>query len=406
MKIIQINDCHYRRGGADVVYLNTGELIEEKGEEIIYFSTKSNETIPNIFSDYFVDHVNPLQVSFTKQLGLIQKKLYSFEAKRKLEKLLIQSKPDVAHIHLYKGGLTASILTTLVKNQIPIVITLHDYSLLCPRNILFNANEEICTICLTKSPFNCVTTKCNRHNLFYSLTNYLEYTLNNKIFKPQEVFKKIICVSKFNYNLHKEFRPNLKENLVHLYNFSPIVSTSKPNHAKGDYFLFFGRLSKEKGITTLLKSVKDVPIKLKIVGTGELMDSLKKKKRENVEFLGFKTGDELSELIRNASFIIVPSEWYENNPMTIIEAFAFGKPVIGSRTGGIPELIIENETGFSFEMGNAEDLRTQIIKANQLSQSEYRRLSINARKFAEENFAQDSHFDNLMSIYNQAILSK
>ncbi len=406
MKILQINNCHYRRGGADVVYLNTGKLIEEKGEQIVYFSTKSNENIPNNFSDFFVDYVNPLQVSFTKQLALIQKKLYSFEATRKLKKLLIQTKPDVAHIHLYKGGLTVSILFTLVKYKIPIVLTIHDNSLLCPRNTLINANDEICTICLTKSPFNCVTKKCNRHNLFYSLTNYLDYTLNNRIFKPQDVFKKIICVSKFNYNLHKEFRPNLKENLEHLYNFSPIVSTSKPNHAKGDYFLFFGRLSKEKGITTLLKSVQDVPIKLKIVGTGELMDSLKEKKGENVEFLGFKTGDELSELIRNASFIIVPSEWYENNPMTIIEAFAFGKPVIGSRTGGIPELIIENETGFSFEMGNVEDLRTQIIKANQLSHSEYKRLSITARKFAEENFAQDSHFDNLMSIYNQAILSK
>ncbi|MFZ4456086.1 MAG: glycosyltransferase family 4 protein [Bacteroidales bacterium] len=406
MKILQINNCHYRRGGADVVYLNTGELIAEKGEDIIYFSTSSELNISNRYITYFAENTDALKVSLVKQLSLVQKKLYSLEAKRKLNSLLQKTKPDVAHIHLYKGGLTASILSTLVNNRIPIVITLHDYGLLCPRNILFNADNEICTLCLTKSSFNCVKNKCNRHNLFYSFTNFLEYNLNNKLYSPHKIFSKIICVSKFNYDLHKEFRPNLSDQLVHLYNFSPIVSASTPNHKKGDYFLFFGRLSKEKGINTLIESIKGLPILLKIVGTGDLMDSLKMEKRENVEFLGFKTGSELEELIRDSSFVIVPSEWYENNPMTIIEAFAFGKPVIGSRTGGIPELIIENETGFSFEMGNVQDLRDQIIKGSIIDNKQYENLSINARKFAETKFSKDSHFESLMNIYNEAIISK
>lgn len=171
------------------------------------------------------------------------RKLYSSEAKGKLIKLLNTFKPDIAHIHLYKGGLTASILPVLRKHKIPTVISLHDYSLICPHNILVDGDDNLCERCLKSTPFNCVIHRCNRKNIFYSGVNYMEYVINNKLFRPESFFDKIICVCRFNLEKHK-IKINIKDKLVQLYNFSPDLENIVPNHEKGDYFLSMGDLKR------------------------------------------------------------------------------------------------------------------------------------------------------------------
>jgi glycosyltransferase involved in cell wall biosynthesis len=334
--------------------------------------------------------------------------LYSFEAKRNLEKLILEAKPDVAHIHLYKGGLTASILPVLKKYKIPVVITLHDYSLLCPRNIMIDGDGKICEKCLTSSTINCLLKRCNRKNIFYSTISYIEFNLNNNLLKPEDYFSKIICVSKFNYEKHL-VKTNLKEKLEHVYNFNSRLNNSIPNQTKGGYFLFYGRLSLEKGLLTLVNAWKQVnnKIRLKIVGEGALSQqieqNIRENKIENIEILGYKTGEVLNQLIRDASFIIVPSEWYENNPMTIIEGYSMGKPVIGSNIGGIPELIQDGKTGFLFEMENVDDLVLKINRADSLSDENYEMFSKAAVQFANENFSEDLHYNKLMKIFTDVI---
>jgi glycosyltransferase involved in cell wall biosynthesis len=158
MRVLLINNCHFRRGGADVVYLNTGELLTRMGHEVIYFSTNSDKNEPTEFQEYFVNDVDALNLTFIRQLLNTPRKLFSLEAKRNLEKLLIIAKPGIAHVHLYKGGLTASILPVLRKYRIPTLITLHDFSLLCPRNIFLDGDSNICMKCIDYHTINMKST--------------------------------------------------------------------------------------------------------------------------------------------------------------------------------------------------------------------------------------------------------
>jgi glycosyltransferase involved in cell wall biosynthesis len=408
LKVLLINNCHYRRGGADVVYLNTGELLESRGHTVAYFSTRSPYNYPTKYSDYFVRDIDALKLNFVEQLVYMPRKLYSWESRRNLKKIIRDFQPDLAHIHLYKGGLTASILPVLRRKKVPSVITLHDYSLLCPRNIMIDGNGKICERCLSGTRLNCVYHRCNRKNIYYSIINYIEFVLNNNIFNPRLYFNRIICVSKFNYLKHSS-HPLFKDRFKHLYNFYPQLSQSKPVTVKGSYFLFYGRLAPEKGVQTLINTWKRMEegIRLKIIGEGSMSDMIKTEIKNNnltnIEFLGFRKGEELFSYIRNASFILVPSEWYENNPLTIVEAYSAGKPVIGSNIGGIPELIIEGKTGFLFGMGDSEEFEMKIREAMQLSVDKYLEMSESAYRFACTKFSERIHYSELMDIYSEVL---
>ncbi len=391
-----------------MIYLNTGELLQKKGHDVAYFSTISKRNEPNAFSEYFVSDVDALKLNFIMQVIKMPGKLYSFEAKRKLNGLVDSFKPDIAHIHLYKGGLTASILPVLKKRRIPTVITLHDFSLLCPRNIFVDGEGKVCERCLHSNPISCVLKRCNRKNLLFSMISYFEYEINNRIFKPATYFDRIICVCKFNFDKHRE-KEQLNSRLFQIYNFTPEITVSRPLHEKGDYFLYYGRLKPIKGILNLIEAWKKVDkrIKLKVAGEGFLFNKIDQIIRDealtNVELCGYKTGDELKDLIKHSSFVIVPSECYENNPLTIIEGYSYGKPAIGSRTGGIPEIIEEGKTGFTYEMSNIEELSGVIEFAYKVDDRLYEEMSKNARRYAENNFSADNHYPKLLNIYEQAI---
>jgi glycosyltransferase involved in cell wall biosynthesis len=350
-------------------------------------------------------------MSFVEQLAYMPRKLYSREAAKKLNELLESFKPDIAHLHLYKGGLTASILPVLKRKGVPAVITLHDYSLLCPRNTFIDGDGNICENCLTKTKLNCVYKRCNRKNIYYSTINYLEFILNNAILKPEHYFHKIICVSKFNYNKHSSY-PFFRDRFVQLYNFFPDLCNSQPNGKTGNYFLFYGRLVAEKGVMTLINTWKRLPgdYYLKIIGGGIMSDrivaEIKENNLTNIEFVGFRKGDELFNYIRHASFVLVPSEWYENNPLTIVEAYSVGKPVIGSDIGGIPELVREGETGFLFKMGDSGEFEEKIRKAASMNEKQYRQMSEAVYSFASELFSEKRHYQALLNIYMELINTK
>ncbi len=406
MKILLINSKHYRRGGADVVYLNTGQLLEKFGNKVIYFSQKSKNNYLNSYEDYFIDEIDYFNGSFFKKITKIFRFFYSFEAKRKITNLILSEKPDIAHIHLYRNALTPVILGVLRKYNIPIVITLHDYNLLCPHYLFLNGKNQICEKCLNGRYINCIIYKCNRNNLIFSIITYFEYKYHKLFYSFNKYYDKIITVSYFAFNKHINTFIN-KTKLIHLYNFIPNLDDITPTFEKGSYFLFFGRLTKEKGIITLINSwlLKDRKSSLFIVGGGELEYKIKNliKNTNNISFLGFKEGTELETLIKNSCFSIIPSEWYENNPLSVLESYSHGKPVIGSIIGGIPELIVHGKTGYLFEMKNEQSLSEIIEEAEMMNKEEYVILSKNARKFAEKYFHPQKHYDELIKIYNDTI---
>lgn len=177
---------------------------------------------------------------------------------------------------------------------------------------------------------------------------------------------------------------------------------------KDKYFLFFGRLSYEKGVKTLLTAFKNLPqCRLKIVGTGPKEGELKAFAEaggmNNVEFFGYKQGQELADIVSNAYFVIVPSEWYENNPMTIIEAYSAGTPVIGARIGGIPEIVVDGKTGFQFESGDEEDLRRKVMVADSIGGVKYTEFSMNTIRFANDHLSKESYWNKLIAFYRRFV---
>jgi len=405
MKILQINACHYRRGGSEIVYFNTAQLLKSHGHTISYFSTKDSRNELSEFDKYFVPNENIRDVSFIKKIQRSPSYLYNSRAGKSLEQLIIDFKPDVAHIHIFYGALSVSILKVLKKHKIPVVHTSHDYRLLCPVNTFMDKDGNMCELCMDKHFIHCIKKRCSEGKLAQSTMVMLEAYFWKYFTNPVDYIDHFIFVSEFSQNKHIQFNRGYEGKYSKIYNFTDINSTGNLA-SKGDYFLFFGRLSVEKGINTLLSgfsSRKDQ--KLIIAGTGPLKNYVEDfiSENKNIEYVGFKTGKDLELLIRNASFIVVPSEWYENNPMTIIEAFCLGKPVIGANIGGIPELIKQGINGYVFESGNKQSLESAIDKASAIDKEQYEELSKAAYEFALNNFEKESHYLKLLKIYNDVI---
>jgi glycosyltransferase involved in cell wall biosynthesis len=403
MKILQINSCHYRRGGADVVYLNTGELLKQRGHEVFYFSMKDDKNIPDEHAAYFPSISDPRNQSLVNKIKIAPSFIYNREAYTKLSQLLDEIKPDIAHIHLFLGKLSSSILKALKEKNIPIVTTVHDYRLLCPAYLFLDGQNKICEKCVNGFYLNCTLNKCSEGNLFQSLMLSADAYFRKYRMNPINYIQRFIFVSDFIRKKHISFNAAYQPREKLLYNFVPDLDKIVPTTIKGDYFLFYGRLSREKGVDTLLKAAEKAGIRLKVVGTGSLYEKYIAANYKNIEFLGYKSGHELSELIRHAGFVIVPSEWYENNPLTILEAYSHGKPVIGSRIGGIPEIIEEGKTGFLFEAGNQSQLTDALVKADLLSGDDYQKMSNAARAFAGSHFNPDTHYNELINIYKELV---
>ena len=408
MKILQINQCHYKRGGADVVYLNTIDLLQSNGHEVACISTQNPLNEDSRFSEFFVSSTDLRKQSVKSKISSIIPYIFNKEAYNQTERLIKDFKPDVAHVHLFNAYLSISILNVLHKHKIPIVHTVHDYKLLCPENGFLDSKGQVCELCAKGSISNCLKKRCSEGKFSQSAIISIEALYWKHLNHPLSHIDTFHFVSNFCKNKHVEYYPQIENRATVFYNFTSVL-TKELSEKREKYYLYFGRLSPEKGITTLIDTWKMLPgnMKLKIVGSGGLQDKLVEEigisKLDNVELLGYKSGIELESLIQNAHFVIVPSECYENNPMTIIESYSFGTPVIGSNMGGIPEIINDNQTGYIFECKNSLQLKAKIQLADNLNPEDYLRFSKNALAFASANFSKEIFYDHLMELYYKTI---
>ena len=405
MKILLINNFHYRKGGSEAVYFNMARMLMQQGHEVVFFSCTSPQNEQCDSNRYFVAPNSSLPMAHGAM-----RYIYNREAQRSLEQLIQEEQPDIAHIHLFWGGLSTSILDTLRKHRIPVVHTAHDYRMVCPAYTFRRADGTICEECKGGKYYRCLKHRCSRNSLVHSLLMSVEMYLRNHWHKALKKIDGIVFVSRFAHDKHIEFTPQLAQTKsIVSYNTIPEIEECFVSRGRGEYYLFFGRLSYEKGIKTLIEAFTALNgPKLKIVGTGPEEETLKAYVAEHhaeqkIEFVGYRKGDELKELIRDASFVVVPSEWYENNPMTIIEAYSAGIPVIGAHIGGIPEIIDEGHTGYLFQSGDIQGLTETIRKAESLSDEEYIKMSGAARKFAAENFSEERSYTKIMDLYNSIL---
>ena len=420
MRVLLINNVHYRRGGADAVYLNTAELLQQHGEKVVFFNMLKKDNLPCKDEKYWVSSIESRPKGIKSTLAEMRNFFYNPEATNKIEELIKAEKPDIAHIHLFWGsGISPSITKVLKKYHVPLVQTVHDYRMVCPIALFMDRNGQVCERCKGKAFYKAGVYNCSHHGRVRSILMAAEMYYHNKFFYPTEVVNGFIFVSNFAYKKHLQFMPRMIEaNTTVLYNFTPSDGRFTQNSDE-KYFLYYGRLSYEKGINTFLEAMRSFPnLKVKVVGTGPIEAELIKKYKkdcasgsvgeaekcyENIQFLGYHSGGTLKELVQNAQFVCVPSEWYENNPMTIVEAYSMGTPVIGARIGGIPEIIEEGKTGYCFKTGNVDDLKRVVQKVSSIKEDEYNAMRQNAFCFYQNHFSPEHHYSKLMDFYKHTI---
>jgi len=232
--------------------------------------------------------------------------------------------------------------------------------------------------------------------------------LHHVVLKIYDLIDTTITPSKFLGNKVKEM--GLPNKVEHLPNFVLLEKFVPCYTAEEVSITYFGRIEIDKGLLTLIIAMKEIPsILLKIIGEGSYLQELTSyvalNSINNVRFLGYKTGSELQYEIKKSICVVLPSEWYENNPLSVIEGFALGKPAIGARIGGIPELIIDGVTGYLFRSGDEKDLRDKILWMVS-DNNNIRKMGMNGREMVETTLSPEVHYKSLLEIYTKAIKKK
>ena len=422
MKILLVNNFYYNRGGDCTYLFLLKKLLERKGHKVVVFSMHHPQNSDSEYSKYFVSYINYKEEIENKNIlsgfKVLNRTIYSREAKEKIERLIREEKPDVAHLQNIHHHATPSILYALKKYKIPIVWTLHYYTLICP-NTSFLSHGRICEKCKKRKYFWAPIVRCKKGSFSASLMAVIE-TIIHRVMKINNLVDVFIAPSKFLMDKFIEYGFKEKK-IVWLRHFIEIPQDSKEETGE-NYYLYVGRLSEEKGVKTLIDAAIKVcsnddnisdrvsTSKLKIVGSGPLEKELllyaKNKDRDNmIGFLGHRSHDEVIKLIRNCQFVVVPSEWYEIYSFVILESFACGKPVIGSRIGGITKLIKDAKGGIVVEPGDVEGLASAIkYLLNNLDIAA--EMGKNAEEFARHTLNPEEHYGKLIEIYKQAINKK
>jgi len=404
MEILQINKFHYLKGGAEKYCFELSSMLEAGGNPVTHFSMQHPQNFPSDHGEYFVSELDFDRIfSVREKAAAAGRIIYSFEAKRKLSSLLTVRKPHIAHLHNIYHQLSPSILHALADAGVPSVLTAHDYKLVCPNYLLYN-EDHICEKCGGGRFYNALFTRCLRKSFLSGIILTAEMYLH-RVLGTYGILKKIIAPSRFLLEkLAESGYPRHK--LIHVPNFVHRIPES-PAPAGGNYIAYIGRLSREKGIGTLIRAVSELrSTELLIAGSGPSGDSLKKLCNslgaENVSFVGHLSGDEVVRFISGAKFVIIPSEYYENCPLSILETMALGKPVIGAAIGGIPELIDDGVDGILFDAGNVEELRSQISRL-----SDDAKLSVSmgrtARQKISDSYNKEVHYQRIMKVYKEVL---
>ena len=425
MKILLVNKFHYRKGGAETYYLTVGSELERMGHEVAYFSMKHPNNLPCKWDKYFVtqreynDVKNPLS-AVRDGIALI----YSPEAKRNFQALCEEFRPDVVHLNNVHRQITLSILDApyLKEHHVPVFYTAHDYVTVCPGYLMLDGEGRVCDACLEDGKYrHCIENRCVKGSRAKSALAALEASFN-RAHRSNERIDRVIAPSRFmRSKLIEGGWPEGK--VVALQNFADDAILARASGVAGDvtdrespYLLFFGRLSAEKGVDVLLRAfdaaAPSLPrdMRLIVVGDGpdaaefrELAASLDSAPR--IEFAGYQTGDALQTYVERASLAIASSRCRENMPYSIVEAFAAGTPVVGTRIGGIPELVADGVTGFACEPGDVATMADAMVRGAEafLDAPVYVRMQESCRAYVRENCSRDKFMDQLVELYEEAV---
>lgn len=425
MRILLVNKFHYRKGGAETYYLTVGSELERMGHEVAYFSMRHPDNLPCEWDKYFVTQReynnvrNPLQAA-RDGVALI----YSPEAKRNFQALCEEFRPDVVHLNNVHRQITLSILDApyLRENKVPVFYTAHDYVTVCPGYLMLDGDGHVCDACLEDGRYrHCIEGRCVKGSRAKSALAAMEASFN-RAHKSNRRIDRVIAPSRFmRSKLIEGGWP--EDKVVFLQNFADDAILDRATNAGADatdrenpYLLFFGRLSVEKGVDTLLRAfdaaLPSLPQNMRLVVVGDGPDAAEFKAlasslgcASRIEFAGYQTGGALQAYVERASLAIASSRWRENMPYSIVEAFAAGTPVVGTDIGGIPELVNEGKTGFICEPGDVQSMADAISRGTSafLDLSAYSMLQRNCRSYVMENCSREKFMSDLVNLYKESI---
>lgn len=384
MKILIVHNYYQIAGGEDGVLENEVELLKNGGHNIISY-TVNNEYITSFFNKLFTLIGGP----------------FSFSSYRKFLKVLVKELPDVVHIHNYFPLLSPSIFYACNKLNIPVVHTLHNYRAVCPTALLMH-DGKVEERSIKKTAWWAVSNKVYRNSYVGSLSLTVMVELHKKMGTWQTKVDRFIALTEFARQKYIEAgwpadKIAVKPNFI----ADPFTGASSLDK-KGGYALFVGRLSEEKGIDILFDAFKKVDFPLKVIGEGPLKEFVEENSNENLVFLGRKEKGDVLELVKNSSFIIMPSIWYEGFPMVLVEAFACGTPALVSKLGSMEEIINDGTTGFHFEAGDPNDLAAKVQWMIDNPDAAHE-MGANARAEYLAEYTPDKNYEMMIDIYQQAI---
>lgn len=394
-RILIVNKFYYNRGGDCIVAMNTERLLQENGYDVGFFAMKYSENNPTRFSEYFAEEVN-FSSGLTGKIQGLRRTLGLGNIRTSFTRILDDFKPDVVHLNNIHSYLSPVLAQMAHKRGIRVVWTLHDYKLLCPSYACLR-NGKPCELCYNDKG-NVTRYRCMKGSRAASLIAWLEAKKWNRQ-QLEKFTHAFICPSKFMAGKMAQggFDTKKLQVLCNFVDSEKLVQFKKNTVThRDDYYCYVGRLSVEKGIETLLNAAAQFPHELRVAGDGPLAERLRKEygRFQHIKFLGRVNAQEVSGLLSHARFSVVPSEWYENNPLSVIESLCSGTPVVGSDIGGIPELIAAGESGITYPYGSETDLKGAIEEAWDKA---WNYTDMKARSL--ERFSPEAHLDQLLKIY-------
>lgn len=414
MKIILVNYRYFISGGPERYYFNIKEVLEAHGHEVIPFSVKSSRNVANDYERYFLDIVDD-EVYFAQAkrktprmvLKSFTRMFYSFEARRKMQRLIDEVHPDLVYIMQMHNKISPSIVDAARSRGVPVVHRISDFQYMCPNALFYNDRKGVCEDCLKGHRWSCVRNRCVLNSPVYSGIKMMAKWLHDAMGVTRRV-DGFVVPSEFTLEkLHEYGIP--KEKLHHIPTFFNLKEPD-PQVSYEPFALFVGRIEKQKGLMTLVKTFATMPYKLKIIGFSNdgYEDELKQYLGEghgNIEFLGRKTFAEIVPYLKTCLFTVVPSEWYDNFPNVVLESYAYKKAVIATDFGSLRHMVDEGHTGLKFRYADIHDFAD---KATSLFKhpEEAQRMGNEAYQKVATVYSPETHYEALMKLFNEIISTK
>ncbi len=378
MRILIAHNAYQQKGGEDGVVASELQLLSSRGVEVAVYSRHNDDIVG------------------MSRLALAGQTVWSSRTEADIAKRVADFRPDVIHAHNTFPLISPSLYLSAGKAGVPVVQTLHNFRLFCPQAMLLR-NGKVCEDCLGKLPWRGVVRGCYRGSRAQSAVIGGMQVLHRALGTYRNKVTRYIALNEFCRNKFIEGGLPAKRIVVKP-NFVDVPAGVEETRLGG---LFVGRLSAEKGIDVLMHAMGHVPrYPLKVIGSGPEESLLGS--HANVHGLGFLSRDQIFSHMRQAAYLLMPSIWYENFPLTLVEAFACGLPVIASRLGAMAELIEEGKTGLLFEPGSSVDLANK-IKWAEANPEAMIKMGKHARQEYEAKYTSERNFVQLMGIYAEAI---